>query len=145
MGTRAISLKPESKVAVFTWYGAQVQMTGSVESAYTADDTPMRMQLNIHANLEAMRKEALQRQKAGPCTMVVGPTDAGKSTLCKILTNYAVRTGWEPLFVDLDVGQGMITIPGNVAAVHLTAPIDVEKGLSLEVRMGDKKSLLLLS
>ena len=84
--------------------------------------------------MEAMRKEAMQGQKAGPCTMVVGPTDAGKSTLCKVLTNYAVRTGWEPLFVDLDVGQGMITVPGNIAAVHLTAPIDVEKPFASSCR-----------
>jgi hypothetical protein len=31
--------------------------------------------------------------------------DVGKSSLCKILCNYAVRKGWSPLFVDLDLGQ----------------------------------------
>jgi hypothetical protein len=36
---------------------------------------------------------------------LVGPTDAGKSTLAKILLNYAVRMGVAPLLVDLDIGR----------------------------------------
>jgi polynucleotide 5'-kinase involved in rRNA processing len=34
----------------------------------------------------------------------VGPTDSGKSSLSKILLNYAVRCGWAPTAVDLDIG-----------------------------------------
>ena len=37
--------------------------------------------------------------------MLVGPTDVGKTTVCRILCNYAVRQGRAPIFVDLDVGQ----------------------------------------
>ena len=37
--------------------------------------------------------------------MVVGPTDVGKSTLCHLLLNYAVRMGRRPVYVDLDIGQ----------------------------------------
>ena len=40
-----------------------------------------------------------------PLPQVVGPTDSGKSSLCKILLNYAVRTGWAPVMVDLDIGE----------------------------------------
>lgn len=43
-------------------------------------------------------------------------TDVGKSTLCKILLNYAVRAGWAPTFADMDIGQGSITVPGCIAA-----------------------------
>ena len=43
----------------------------------------------------------------GPVVMIVGPTDSGKTSLCKLLVNYAVRMGRRPVFVDLDVGQGM--------------------------------------
>ena len=35
----------------------------------------------------------------------VGPTDVGKSTVCRLLLNYAVRLGRKPIYVDLDVGQ----------------------------------------
>ena len=37
--------------------------------------------------------------------LVVGPPDVGKSSVCKILLNYAVRMGRQPCFVDVDVGQ----------------------------------------
>lgn len=37
--------------------------------------------------------------------MIVGPMDVGKSTLCRILLNYAVRQGRRPIYVELDVGQ----------------------------------------
>ena len=37
--------------------------------------------------------------------LVVGPTDVGKSTLCRMLSNYAVRLGRSPILADLDVGQ----------------------------------------
>ena len=40
-----------------------------------------------------------------PQMLVVGPTDVGKSTLCRILVNYAVRLGRTPVMADLDVGQ----------------------------------------
>ncbi len=39
-----------------------------------------------------------------PPVQLVGPTDAGKSTLVKILLNYAVRMGVSPMLVDLDIG-----------------------------------------
>jgi len=36
---------------------------------------------------------------------VVGPTDVGKSTLCRLLLNYAVRSNWTPTMIDLDIGE----------------------------------------
>jgi sigma54-dependent transcription regulator len=41
----------------------------------------------------------------GPRVVLIGPTDSGKSTLSRMLLNWAVRSGWEPTFVDLDVGE----------------------------------------
>ncbi len=85
----------------------------------------MVMYANVHAALNKYRKEAEAtpataaagggggagegeeevEPKRGPCVLVVGPTDVGKTTLCRILLNYAVRKGSRPLYVDLDVGQ----------------------------------------
>ncbi len=39
------------------------------------------------------------------CQQVLGQTDAGKSTLCKILLNYAIRQDCAPTMVDLDPGE----------------------------------------
>lgn len=66
--------------------------------------------LNTHAALEQLREHAesvvmQQEQARGPSLMIVGPTDVGKTTVCRILCNYAVRVGRTPIFVDLDVGQ----------------------------------------
>ena len=44
--------------------------------------------------------------------MVVGATDVGKSTVCRILLNYAVKMGRQPCLVDLDVGQVSHLIAG---------------------------------
>ena len=43
---------------------------------------------------------------------MVGPTDSGKSSLCKVLLNYGVRNGWAPTFVDLDIGAA-VDCPGQ--------------------------------
>lgn len=36
---------------------------------------------------------------------VLGQTDVGKSTLCKILLNYAIRKDCAPTMIDLDPGE----------------------------------------
>jgi polyribonucleotide 5'-hydroxyl-kinase len=51
--------------------------------------------------------------------MIVGPTDVGKSTLCQILVNYGVRMGRKPVYVELDVGQGSISVPGTIGATMI--------------------------
>ncbi|CAN0459148.1 unnamed protein product, partial [Laminaria digitata] len=64
--------------------------------------------------------------------MVVGEADSGKSTLANILAAYAVRLGRCPTFVDLDVGQGAITMPGGIAAAALDSnSMSAEEGFSL--------------
>ncbi len=44
------------------------------------------------------------------CTQVVGPTDVGKSSLCKLLLNWAVRQGAAPTLVELDIGVSLETL-----------------------------------
>lgn len=65
--------------------------------------------------------------------IVVGPTDAGKSTLSKMLLSWAAKQGWKPTFVDLDIGQGSITLPGCIAATPIEMPIDPVEGIPLEM------------
>jgi len=73
--------------------------------------------LNCHASLEQLRVKSEKEKIRGPVTMVVGPTDVGKSTLCRILLNYSARMnalGRRPIYVDLDPGQGQISVPGTI-------------------------------
>jgi len=48
--------------------------------------------------------------------------------LCKLLLNYAARLGRCPIYVDLDVGQGSISIPGTIGALHIERPADPVEG-----------------
>ncbi|XP_022657342.1 polyribonucleotide 5'-hydroxyl-kinase Clp1-like [Varroa jacobsoni] len=121
---------PGCKVAVFTWYGCTLRIIGITEVAYVSKETPMVVYANIHAVLEQMRQKAEIKGTKGPTVMMVGPTDVGKSTLCKLLLNYAVRQGKRPMFVELDVGQGQISIPGTVGAILVERPSDIEEGFS---------------
>ncbi|KAG7517482.1 Polyribonucleotide 5' [Solea senegalensis] len=121
-----------SKIAVFTWQGCSVNLYGKPEVAYVSKDTPMLLYLNTHAALEQMRKQAERENERGPRVMVVGPTDVGKSTVCRLLLNYSVRVGRRPTLVELDVGQSGVSVPGTVSALCIERPADVEEGFSVQ-------------
>ncbi|XP_072038942.1 polyribonucleotide 5'-hydroxyl-kinase Clp1-like [Amphiura filiformis] len=120
-----------AKIALFTWHGCTVNLKGKTEVAYVSKETPMITYLNTHAALEQMRQQAESEGTRGPRVMVVGPTDVGKSTLCKILLTYGVRVGRRPTFVDIDVGQGSISVPSTVGLLQVERPADVEEGFAL--------------
>jgi len=65
-----------------------------------------------------------QKSSAGPRVLIVGPADVGKSSLSKILINYAARQAWSPLFIDLDLGQNAISVPGTISAAPIDHPIN---------------------
>lgn len=119
-----------AKIAIFTYQGCVIELVGKTDVSYVAKETPMGIYLNCHAAIENLRENCEREDKRGPVVMVVGPGDVGKSTLCRILLNYAVRMGRRPIFVDLDVGQGHIAIPGTVGALLVERPSSVEEGFS---------------
>ncbi|XP_076326710.1 polyribonucleotide 5'-hydroxyl-kinase Clp1-like isoform X4 [Tachypleus tridentatus] len=127
---RKYTFGPTVMKAIFTWQGCTIILTGRPEIVYVAKETPMVFYINVHAALEQMRQEAEFRDSKGPTVMLVGPVDVGKSTLCRLLLNYAVRLGRTPVFVDLDVGQGQISIPGTIGALVVEHPADAEEGFS---------------
>ncbi|KAA8529907.1 hypothetical protein F0562_034489 [Nyssa sinensis] len=117
---------------------ATIEMDGITETDYTADETPMISYVNVHAVLEGRRNRAKASSSdsdssQGPRVIVVGPTDSGKSTLSRMLLSWAAKQGWKPTFVDLDIGQGSITIPGCIAATPIEMPIDPVEGIPLEM------------
>ncbi|KAK9925134.1 hypothetical protein M0R45_033471 [Rubus argutus] len=136
-----LTFPPRLKFAVFTWYGATIEMDGNTETDYTADETPNISYVNVHAVLDARRNRAKtlssddpnSPQAQGPRVIVVGPSDSGKSTLSKMLLSWAAKQGWKPTFVDLDIGQGAITLPGCIAATPIEMPIDPVEGIPLDM------------
>ena len=80
--------------------------------------------VNVHFRLEKQREDAGQTLSnngtaRGPCVVLVGPTDSGKSTFARLLVAYAARQGRLAIFVDTDVGQGVLAPPGGVGAVSV--------------------------
>lgn len=119
-----------AKVAIFTYHGCTIELRGKPDVAYVARETPMVQYLNCNSALEHLRAKAEQDELQGPVAMIVGPTDVGKTTLCRIFLNYAVRLGRRPIYVDLDVGQGGIAIPGTIGALLVERPAPVAEGFS---------------
>ena len=116
---RTLSLSGSRKLALFTWMGCEVQVWGAECAMYVSKESQVPLFANLHQQLEARRSAAEASGGQGPRVLVVGPTDSGKSTLCRILLSYACRVGRAPTFVDLDLGQGEVSVPGTVAATPL--------------------------
>ncbi|KAI9712873.1 MAG: Cleavage polyadenylation factor subunit clp1 [Chrysothrix sp. TS-e1954] len=128
-----------TKAAVYTHHGCTLSITGGpCESEYVAEETPMTEYTNLHFALEGMRHAAVfgaessETDGTGPRVLVLGPENAGKTSLVKILSAYAVRSGRAPLVVNLDPREGMLCLPGSISAAVLGsgAVMDTEDGAS---------------
>ncbi|KAL3464277.1 mRNA cleavage and polyadenylation factor clp1 [Aspergillus heterothallicus] len=139
-----------TKAAIYTWHGCALEVSagdavtgldgmpaanahggfgaGGCQSEYTAEETPMVEYANIHFALETLRNESKATGKDGPRVLILGPEDAGKTSLSKILTAYAVKVGRQPIVVNLDPTEGMLSVPGTLTATTFRAMLDVEEG-----------------
>lgn len=117
------------KAAIFTWDGCSFEVSGdALQSEYTAEETPMFEYIGVHFALEALRTEARRLGREGPRVLLLGPDDAGKSSLAKTLTGYAQKQAWSPVVVDLDIKEGSMSIPGTMTATVFNTLMDVEEG-----------------
>ncbi len=55
--------------------------------------------------------------------VVVGETDSGKSSFSAFLLNYALEHGLKTAFIDADLGQNDIGVPGTIASKYLEKTI----------------------
>jgi polyribonucleotide 5'-hydroxyl-kinase len=93
-----------------------------------AEETPMVTYVNTHFALEKLRDDASQNGGEGPRVLVVGPNNAGKTSLVKLLTAYAIRMGRQPMVINTDSREALLSIPGTVTATPFASIIDVEQG-----------------
>ncbi|ORY85681.1 Pre-mRNA cleavage complex II protein Clp1-domain-containing protein [Protomyces lactucae-debilis] len=117
-----------AKGAVYSWQGCELEIKGTPSASYISDESPMMAYLNCHFALARLREEAGQSEAGGPRVLVIGPDDAGKTSLIKILASYAIKQGHQPLLVNLDPREGMSTVPGTLSAMPLTSVLDVVDG-----------------
>ncbi|KAK3076158.1 hypothetical protein LTS18_013768, partial [Coniosporium uncinatum] len=117
------------KAAIYTWHGCTLTVSGEPESEYVAEETEVEVIANIHFALEKLRDQAKTSagdDGLGPRVLVVGPENAGKTSLVKSLAAYASRAGRAPVVVNLDPRQGMLSVPGSFTAASMTSVLDVE-------------------
>lgn len=81
--------------------------------------------LNLHFKLEKIRMAAERTGQMGPRVLVVGPPNAGKTSLVKMLTGWATRMGRQPLVVNTDCSEGMLSLPGSLSAAVFATIIDI--------------------
>ena len=116
----------DSNIAIFTWYGCKLSISSSKAVIYVSEDTPMVSYVNTHMQLEAKRDYALANNEFGPRVLLTGP---GKSTTARILSAYACRLDRTPLYIDLDVCQTSMTVPGTISAIPLDKfSLNVQEG-----------------
>ena len=88
----------------------------------------MTMYTNLHFALERLRDQAFTNGSEGPRVLVLGPDNAGKTSLVKLLTAHATRAGRQPITVNLDPKEGMLSIPGTLSTAVFSSIVDVEEG-----------------
>ncbi|KAI3318710.1 Pre-mRNA cleavage complex II protein Clp1-domain-containing protein [Xylariaceae sp. AK1471] len=120
------------KTKINTWHGCTLEITAPASGTYdaytsepTADETPMVSYLNLHFKLESLRAVAQRTGQMGPRVLVVGPPNAGKSSLVRTLASWATRMGRQPLVTNTDSREGMLTLPGTLSAAVFATLIDV--------------------
>ncbi|KAL8987935.1 MAG: hypothetical protein Q9177_002921 [Variospora cf. flavescens] len=117
-----------TKAAIYTWHGCRIEVAGDCQVDYLAEETPMGSYANLHFALERQRDHAVSTGRDGPRVLVLGPEDVGKTSLVKLLTAYATRSGRQPLAVNLDPKEGLLSIPGSLSASAFSSVMDVENG-----------------
>lgn len=129
---RIYALRADRRLAIFTWFGADILVWGGVSAAYVSAESQVPLYAALHSQLESRREaSSAGGARAGPRVLIVGPSDSGKSSLARVLAGYAVRVGRAPTLVDLDLGQGDVSLPGTIAAASLDRQcLSIEDGFT---------------
>lgn len=117
------------KLAVFTWVGCSLQVKGKVLQEYQGADNAMKEYLNVINVLNAEREFASVKRIQGPRVLITGSPSSGKSSVSMLMCNYAVRSGWTPVFVEADPRAStdkkpLQFYPGTLGASVISAMTD---------------------
>ena len=72
------------------------------------------------------RKLASQIVKPQQIVLVIGATDAGKSTFCRFLADFALAKGFKVACVDADIGQSQIGPPTTIGVKSFVPRIETQ-------------------
>eukprot|EP00927_Polykrikos_kofoidii_P046471 TRINITY_DN40706_c0_g1_i1.p1 TRINITY_DN40706_c0_g1~~TRINITY_DN40706_c0_g1_i1.p1 ORF type:complete len:511 (+),score=84.64 TRINITY_DN40706_c0_g1_i1:107-1534(+) len=119
-----------TRTAVYTWHGCRIQVSGPTAQEYDAPNIVMREYLSRALVLEQRRQRAIHLDLPAPRVLVCGSAFSGKSVLCQVLCNYALRREHTPIYVDLDTRYSSIRqlqgLPACVCAMPVEHTADEE-------------------
>lgn len=109
------------RFAIFCWSDCKIRVVGKVKNIYesSSNQSAMIQYLMVHNIIHEHRTQSLSKNILGPNILIIGSISSGKNILSHILLNYALKLGWTPIYVDLDLSNE-ISIPGTISA----APVD---------------------
>ncbi|KJZ77782.1 hypothetical protein HIM_02959 [Hirsutella minnesotensis 3608] len=120
------------KSKVLTWSGCELEVEGRCDHDFVAEyaspgaNLPANALLNLHAALAKMRAAAAAQSCEGPRVLIAGIPGVGKTTVARTLTSYATRQGLEPVTVNADPREGMLSLPGTLSAAVFATVMDLE-------------------
>ena len=65
---------------------------------------------------DSYRNKAKILKTLGPRILVIGKPLSGKSSICKLMWNYALKNTWNPILVDLDIQDNLFMSPWWISA-----------------------------
>ncbi|EGW31230.1 uncharacterized protein SPAPADRAFT_141490 [Spathaspora passalidarum NRRL Y-27907] len=102
-------------------------------SEYISTESCMDNYLNLHLAIEQKRQSCTDHNILNPGELIMGPRvlvlggDAcGKTSLCKILSGYAVKMDSCPVLVNLNPRDGVFALPGSISATPVSDSFDLE-------------------
>lgn len=119
------------RTKITTWHGCELEVEGatseeSVAQYATLAENPGNALLNLHDKLNGLRDAAGREGREGPRILVTGEGSSGKTVVARTLTGYATRQGYQPLVVNTDPAEGMLTLPGCLSASVCATILDPE-------------------
>ncbi|ANQ06878.1 Uncharacterized protein PCOAH_00010840 [Plasmodium coatneyi] len=90
------------KFAIYTFTGCTIQIKGRTLQEYESGNNTMKEYLSLSYTLDAYRKLAKKKKKIGPRVLITGNNNSGKSSVSLILLNYALKSGFKPIFIEAD-------------------------------------------
>jgi len=113
-----------TRTAVYSWHGCKIQVSGPTAQEYDAPNVVMREYLYCAAVLEQRRQRADDLGLPAPRALVCGSNFSGKSSLCQVLCNYAMRREHTPIYVDLDPRYSSIRQLQSLPACIMATTVD---------------------
>lgn len=112
--------------------GSHHSKSGPSFSVHTMNpsEQPRLMSLDIPDDWHDSIKDICHRAESSlegnsppPVVVVCGPKGSGKSSLCRLLTNNLLNTVASVWYLDTDLGQPELTVPGLVSLTSLRVPL----------------------